>query len=354
MNILLTNHHLISNTGTEIYTLTLARYLINAGHHVTIYSNYIDKTPSDLNITNDLSTIVSHNFDIAHVHHNINAIEIRHHFPTLPIILQVHGPSHPLEQLAPFNIGISTYLAVSSKLKEKLEKQLPPSAKVIVSRNLIDSNLFFSNHYVHSIPKKALIISAYLPLEKESIIRQACQNLHISCKFVGGRFGVVSQSKLHREINAVDIVFSLGRGAIEAMFCQRVPIIFDYLGGDGLVTPNSFDELATENFSGRIHSYQYNVESLINEIKKYRSHYGLQLQKLSHAYYDAKTNIRKLITIYEQVINSKIPIILSSNDKKLCEFFVMSITQTRNFSRLEINQKMSRKFPFNIIRKIKK
>ena len=50
----------------------------------------------------------------------------------------------------------------------------------------------------------------------------------------------MEQHRLPVEINEVDIVFSLGRGVIEAMLCGRIPIVFDHLGGDGMVTPIKF------------------------------------------------------------------------------------------------------------------
>lgn len=43
----------------------------------------------------------------------------------------------------------------------------------------------------------------------------------------------------------------MGRGALEAMFCERAVIVFDYQGGDGLVTENNFEEIIKCNLSGR-------------------------------------------------------------------------------------------------------
>jgi len=39
LNILITNHHLLDFTGSEVFTFTLADFLKRAGHNVTIYSN---------------------------------------------------------------------------------------------------------------------------------------------------------------------------------------------------------------------------------------------------------------------------------------------------------------------------
>ena len=90
MKILLSNHHLLTYAGTEIYTYTLAKFLKISGHNVTIYSHYLGNIKSDfeklgVEIYSDIEQLTSHHFDIAHVHHNINLFENRYHFPNLPI-----------------------------------------------------------------------------------------------------------------------------------------------------------------------------------------------------------------------------------------------------------------------------
>ena len=84
---------------------------------------------------------------------------------------------------------------------------------------------------------------------------------------IGEEPGAIHQDDLASRLNEADIVFTLGRGAIETMMCGRIPIIFDYQGGDGMVTPENIHELMTCNFSGRLYGRNYRVEEMIDEIK---------------------------------------------------------------------------------------
>lgn len=358
MKILLTNHHLLGLAGTETYTYTLAKYLVKNGHQVTIYSHYLGNIKSNFDesgvpITTSLGEIKSQTFDIAHVHHNINAIEIRYHFPVLPIVLQIHGRNHFLEQLPIVDLNISHYLAVTETVVDKLTELKIDPQKISLGRNLIDSKLFRSVKPINDIPQKAVIISAYLPPNTEKIIRESCQQLNISCQFFGGRFKIINQTEIVNQINQSDIVFSLGRGAMEAMFCQRVPIIYDYQGGDGLVTPTNFSKIAKSNFSGLTYSHQYTVQELVAEIKKYQPSFGSRLQILSRDYYDADINTKKLISIYSRIIKSNPKIKISSQAQEFCHFFVNAINETRNYTQLDSNQKIFNKQPYKLIRTIK-
>ena len=127
LKVLLSNHHLLDYRGSEIYTLTLADYLKQNGCDVVVYSRYVDKLEKefrslDIPVVNNIYNIKNDKFDVAHVHHNINAAEVRYHFPELPIVFQSHGVLPFLEQPPLLDLGISRYLAVSEEVMENLHQ----------------------------------------------------------------------------------------------------------------------------------------------------------------------------------------------------------------------------------------
>lgn len=337
LKILISTHHLLDYTGSEVYTLTLADFLKRKGCDIIVYSNYPDKIAGEfkkLNIpvVQSLEEIKSQQFDIAHVHHNINAMEIRYHFPKLPIVFLSHGILPFLEQPPVIDLNISKYLAVSEEVKNSLIEKGIAGDKIIKSRNVFDTEKFFPHTQINDVPQKVLVISARMGEERAVIIKNACVVLKIECKFVGSAFGVVTQNELTRLIQEADIVFSLGRGAIEAMLCGRIPIIFDYLGGDGMVTPQNFDKIMYNNFSGRCFGFNFFVDDLIEEIKKYKKEYSTQLRKLALKYYSAEVNVERLIEIYCQAaMEDASP--LAEKELKILDGIVQSIKETRNYSR---------------------
>lgn len=348
MKILLTNHHLLDYAGTETYLITLAEFLKKNGQEVYIYSKYIDKVLpkiAELNIvaTGNINELLDIKFDIAHVHHNINALEVRHHFPNLPIVFQSHGVLPFLEQPPILNLNISHYLAISEEVKDNLIKNGISNDKITILRNLIDSSKFLPITQINSTPKEALIFSSRITTEEEMIIKDACSLLNINTKFYGKRFETIKQEELPNVINQADIVFSLGRGAMEAMMCGRVPIIYDYLGGDGLITEENYDEVEKHNFSGRLNSSKYNTEALINEIKKYKKELGKSLRDITIKRYDAQHNTLKVITIYKKTIKTYKNINLSDTDKKTLIHLIETINITRDYTYEQISRNITSK-----------
>lgn len=334
--ILLTNHHLLDHRGSEVYTLTLAQHLKQNGCDVVVYSKYVDKLENDfrslnIQVVSNLYDIKNQNFDVAHVHHNINAAEIRHHFPNLPIVFQSHGVIPFLEQPPLFELGISKYLAVSEEVKQNLSQNGVDEKNISIYRNLIDELKFKSTRKINSRPQNALVSSSLIDEQKENIIRSACKELDIDVQFIGGRFGIANQDELKSLIDKADIVFTLGRGAVEVMLMERIPIIYDYQGGDGLVTIENFEEIMKCNFSGRRYKNEYTVEDLINEISKYDSSQITELKEKALLYYSADRLSKELIELYKIVALNQIPE-LDEKTRIQLNHFIKSIEETRDYS----------------------
>jgi ubiquinone/menaquinone biosynthesis C-methylase UbiE len=335
LSILLTNHHLLDFTGSEVFTFTVADFLKKNGHDVVVYSKYIDRIRKYFNarnipIVDDLSQLKRRHFDVAHVHHNINALEVRHFFPGVPIVFLSHGVLPFLEQPPLVDIHISKFLAVSEEVQNNLTAKLGDNHAVDIYRNIVDTSIFHPYSQIRNEPRNALVLSNRIDPTTEQKIREACRLLNIRCKFIGLRFREIDYFHVPHYINRADIVFSLGRGAIEAMLCARIPIIFDYLGGDGLVTPSNFYDIMKCNFSGRARKINFSVESLVEEIQKYNSQYGQELQRIACSHYGAETQIHKLIDIYKHAIKDKIAPLTPENTAYM-EYIISTVHESRSY-----------------------
>ena len=346
MAVLLTNHLLRSYTGSEIFTYTIADFLRRRGIEVVAYSKYIGGTVQDfaalgVRVAEDLDSLKDEKFDIAHVHHNINALETRYHFRELPMVFLSHGVLPFLEQPPQIDLGISKFLAVSEEVRENLIAHGVKESDIEIFRNLVDSGKFRPTSRINATPHKALILSYRIDSQTEEAIRRACGNLEIECKFAGGRFGEVAQHLLPQHINDADIVFSLGRGAIETMFCGRVPIVFDYAGGDGMVTPENIREIMKHNFSGRRYDLHFTAEELTEDIQKYDAGFGDALRNIALEHFDADRHIDRLIEIYTRHRTDEVPA-LDETRAALLEAFVNSVEETRTETYRHIAAKAER------------
>lgn len=337
MRVLLTNHLLRSHTGSEVFTYAIADFLRRRGIDVVAYSRYVGGNRQDfqaigVSVADNLDQIRGERFDVAHVHHNINALEVRRYFPDLPIVFLSHGVIPFLEQPPCIDIGMSRFLAVSEEVKENLVANGIEEDAIEIFRNIVDSGRFRPMSHINSKLRKALVLSYRIGPHKEDTIRDACKKSGIECEFIGGRFGRVAQELLPKYINEADIVFSLGRGAIESMLCGRVPVVFDYLGGDGMVTPDSFTQLMKTNFSGRRYRVDYTVDQLVEELGKYESEYGDNLREIALQYFDANRHIDRLLGIYRTAIENGVRTPDQTQDR-LLDAFVNTVDETRRATR---------------------
>jgi hypothetical protein len=90
---------------------------------------------------------------------------------------------------------------------------------------------------------------------------------------------------------------------LEAMACGRAAIVYDYLGGDGMVTPHNIEEIRKHNFSGRRFKRDYNATDLIQEIKKYRKFMGEINRQIILKEHNASVASDKIINICNQAQN---------------------------------------------------
>lgn len=336
MKILLTNHHLLDYTGSEIFLFTIAKWLQKKSMSVTVYSKFVDRmrplfVSLGIPVVENLEEISGEAFDIAHVHHNISALEVRYYFPKLPIIFLSHGTKPFLEHPPTVDVRISKFLAVSEEVQNNLIKHFIPNKKSFVYRNIIDSKLFFPSSQINSQPQRALVLSRKIDLKSERMIKAACSRLNIATRFVGGRFGEIDYLTIPYHMRDADIVFTSGRGVIEAMMCGRIPLIIDSAGSDGLVTPGNFEKLMSCNFSGRYQGFLCNESKLIQEVTKYYAPHGSILRDMAMQFFDAESKIDVLIDLYKTAAKLKIQK-LTKSERDLLDTFIKTIKETSYYS----------------------
>ena len=308
MNVLIAMHHYFDLSGAETFAFTLARALAMKGCKVTIYAPYAggiiaEKTmDSGIAVSNNLEHCDPREFDIINVSHNIIAYEMRFRFPLVPIVFLSHGVLPFLEQPPLDNLSISTYLAVSEEVRDNLMKNGVPEDRIMVFRNIVDTERFFPVAPIKISPQRALIISRKVDQQTKLVIEEACRILKIDLLHIGKSGNIVYE--VENIINKVDVVFSLGRGILEAMSCGRASIVLDYNGGDGLVTPQNIAEIQTCNFSGRKFNKRFGVDELISEIQKYTKNLGEIGRGIILDRFAAKKNIDILLRIYNEAIDN--------------------------------------------------
>ncbi|HEY3743083.1 MAG TPA: glycosyltransferase [Bryobacteraceae bacterium] len=272
MRILLTNSSLAKRAGSELYVLDIARELLRRGHQPVCYSPNLGEIADDLiastiAVTDRLSNIQIAP-DVIHGQHHMETLTALLHFPGVPAIQYCHGWL-PWEE-APIHFPrLRHYVVVSELGHERLVMRHGiPSDRVTCLPNFFDENRFPARTVpLPAKPDRALLLSNAFDAEAAPV-REACRRFGIALDVVGLAAGSV-HSKPEVLLPNYPIVFSLGRGAIEAMACGAAVICLAEEGTGPLVTPANFDALRAINFGIRAVNGPLTADVIARQIELY-------------------------------------------------------------------------------------
>lgn len=305
MKILMVNHTLNYYAGTEIFTYALACELKHLGHEVICFSPRLGRLTdrlleADIAVSDNLATLPG-DIDIIHAHHRHEALLAFARFPEKPMVLVCHGVLPWQEQPFRSRLNIHRYVGVSEEVRDHLVRHHRiDRTDVRILRNGIDLRRFASQKPIRPRPKHALVLSNHMPDSLRSLISDVCGRLDMTVGLAGG---AQSLWAVEEEINRADLVFALGRSALEALACKRAVIVLDYNGADGLVTPENFNLLRLRNFSGRTYRHQYSEESLLKEIGRYDPTTVEPLYQVVRREHDVRQMARGYVNLYEDAVS---------------------------------------------------
>lgn len=332
MRILITNHQLESYAGSELYTYDISRELKRRCHTVVVYSPFLGKIASrfleaGIEVLDDISKLEGEKFDVIHAHHNITAIQARSVFPETPMVFTSHGVLPRLEQPPSIELGIAKFVAVSEEVKANLLRYNIEEEGIVIIRNFVDLARFKPSREIRNTLQNVMVLSNRLDGVGRTLVQNVCDKLNLSLTFAGYQNPVWNVVDL---INEADLVLGIGRSALEGMACARAVLLFDYLGGDGMVTKENYRELRKCNFSGRRYQVRYSEQDLICHIAKYSEAMGETNRQLILANHDLVSAVDKYLDVYEEAIKNKANYVCSLRGVGNEIDFYQNIIKTRN------------------------
>lgn len=272
MRVLVTNVEMQDYSGTTLYVKELAMGLKNAGILVEVFTFRIGTVGQELldagiRVSTDVKKLAVP--DVIHVHHNVTAWPVLHHFKKAPVIFWIHSRLSPLD-LPPKHKNIMAYLAVDFNCKERYVAEQhfsPDSVKVIY--NWVNTDRFKRKKQIMPRPKKALVFSNYAQ-ENNFLptIRQACQELNIELAVMGKGTGTASL-KPENHLGEYDLVFAKAKAAMEAVASGCAVCVCDFTGLAGLARLENYEHYRQLNFGMKLMTKDISIEELKNEIALY-------------------------------------------------------------------------------------
>lgn len=258
MRILITNYTLAGRSGTETFVRDLALGLLAQGHQPIVYAPVLGGLADELRsaavpVLDDLRNLAEPP-DLIHGQHQHETMTALLHFPETPGIFVVHDRLSWHDQ-APCLPQVRRYVAVDQNRRDRLasEQGIAP-ALISVIPNAVDTRRFQPRAELPERPRRALLFSNYVrrPQDFRQVL-EACAMHGVDLQVVGAGVGPASASP-DLLLPGFDLVFGLGRSAMEAMATGTGVVLWGLEGLGGLVRPSNFEELLRHNFGrGALH-----------------------------------------------------------------------------------------------------
>jgi hypothetical protein len=309
LKILLSTYYLRDWTGSELFTVDLARSLTGRGHEVYLHAPFVGAIVQPLidegfTVAHRLPELSAVAFDVAHVHHNVVAAAVRAAFPHLPIVMMLHGVLPELEQPPSANLAIARLLCVSEEVLEHATRLDSFGAIPEVVRNFVDADYWHTSSRISPKLERVLVLSNDYPPEMRQLVEKACSLAGVDIEHVG--IPENQNRDVRPAIARADLVITLGRGAIEAMAMGRNVVVLGSRGGDGFVDERSFFEFRQRNFSGRTARISFSPSALAKEMLRYDPELSQPLRNLVHAENAESKIVDRLESIYREAAGQEV------------------------------------------------
>lgn len=308
MRILFTQHALAGlRGGTELFTLEVVSELARRGHEITVYTGKVGKLATHLQkigiMVVDDPRKCPWQPDIIHGQHRMHALKGLMAFPTRPGILYLHG-FLPLLEKPILHPRIHRYVAISKGIADRwIEGIGIPREKFEIIQNHIDLKRFSTIREPRRKPEKVLLYSShrFTPAQL-SEMEQACRHCGMTFDLAGLCAGkeIAIPEKI---LPDYDLVFAVGRSAMEAAACGCAVIPVFANMADELLSTSNYERLLGQNLSVRVLKHERLSSSwLIAQIQKWDCESLRCVTERIREEKKLETTVDRLESIYRSVL----------------------------------------------------
>jgi hypothetical protein len=295
VRLILANNHL-GLGGSESYLLTVAEQLDRLGHEVGVYAAEIGRgaeVARERGLTLLGEAELSDRYDAALVQDAAVAFHIADRCPGLPQLFVAHSAMHDLQAPPQLSGVIGAVVVLNDRMGRRV-RSYATGVDVVRLRQPIDTARFFSRSSLPDVPRRALLLSHNPNLDRLAMLEEACADVGIELARVGGAAGHTADPGT--ALAAADIVFGYGRSVLEAMACGRAVYVYDWKGGDGWLTAESYSSIEAEGFAG-CHGPIIDAERLKEDLRRYAASMGSVNNDLIYTHHRANLHAEKLIQL---------------------------------------------------------
>jgi hypothetical protein len=238
--------------GSEVYTLTVAEQLQRLGHDVAVVTwkeGLMSERAREIGLPVLAPEAVAPDRGGAIIASDAaTLLALAERVPGAVRIMVMHSTEY-VSQTAPQVPGVpQAIVALNGRVARRAEA-LAVDARVVLLRQPIDVARFRYLTPPQRPLRRAAIFGHLAAGSRPGALPDASRAAGIEPVIVGAQ-GTPTLSP-ERIIRDVDAVLGIGRCALEGIAARRPVLVIGPAGGDGWVTPETFDALEADGFSGR-------------------------------------------------------------------------------------------------------
>jgi hypothetical protein len=336
LRILITNAGLDRRSGTELYVRDLAIELLRQGHKPHVYSSQLGQVAKEIRaatipVTDDLD-MLGEPPDIIHGHHQLETVAAMLRFPTVSAIQVCHGLKPWEERPARFS-RVARYVAVSEAIRDSLTMEHGiPGDRAVVIPNFVDLRRFTARSPLPVTPRRALLLSNQATPSSQLVeaVRRACTRVDVALDVVGRGMGTNS-AEPEALLPTYDLVFGVGRSALEALVVGCAVVVCGREGLGSLVTSKTLDRLSSLNFGLRAQDRPLSEDGLLAEIEHYDAVDAQQVSIRIRAEAGVDRAVGRLVDLYREIISDGSAIPPAQESRELYMYLATLAERQRHY-----------------------
>ena len=269
------------------YLVTVTEHLERLGHEVRVFSAEPLPPPEELRVVGverDLPLAP----DVIYSQDAEAALLLAHLYPLTPQLFASHGDREDV-WLPPQLAGVVARVVVfDDRTGERVRAAASPQ-QLIRLRRPVDLDRIASRGELSARPAKARVQLDGVSDYRRGIVQR-----------------VLADSRIELDDDA-DLVLGRGAAVVEALAEGRAAYVYGDEGGDGWVTPERYELLEADGFSGRAEPGATTFERLRAELDDYDPALGPAGRELARAH-DARAHAQELVAAFDEVKPRRDPV----------------------------------------------
>jgi hypothetical protein len=300
MRLLLATNHL-GLGGSESYLLTVAEQLDRLGHEVALYAPEPD-AGAEVARERSISVIdgagLDEDYDAALVQDAGVSHQVADRCPRVPQLFVAHSAKFDLQAPPQLDGMVGCVVALNDRVARRM-RSFATKVEVVRLRQPIDVDRFTPGGELPEVAGNALLLSNTPNSDRIAMLEEACARAGLKLARLGGRSGQTAD--IRPALAAVEIVIGYGRSILEAMACGRAAYVYDWKGGDGWITRESYPAIEADGFAGSSGDGVFDTARLSEDLDAYSATMGPVNHDLVMTHHRAGLHAQELIELIERL-----------------------------------------------------